>query len=270
MEATILGNSLHCLIDTGSEVNIIPKKHITVVDVMNSSKTLEAANGTTIGVIDEVELGVDIAGKSILTRFVVSDQIDEAILGVDWLQSNDCSIQFSRNILKLGGTIIPLLKKCTKNRCNRILLQEEVVIPGESEMNVMGKVVYSNFSSTSQCVWATQPRECEPGIHVASSLIPNRSDNIPIRIMNINKDEKKLEKGISLSPTQEVVVIEKITEEDHVRNMKIDVQIEDIINRVVKSVPQEYQVELREMLKRYKDIVSSDEFDLGRTDIVEH
>ena len=131
-------------------------------------------------------------------------------------------------------------------------------------------MVYSNFSSTNQGVWATQPRECEPGIHIASSLIPNRSVNIPIRIMNINKEEKKLEEGISLSPTQEVIVIEKKKEEEHVRDSKIEVQIEDIISRVDESVPEKHKEKLRTMLNEYKDIISSDEFDLGRTDIVEH
>ena len=269
LEAAILGKSLHCLVDTGSEVNIVPEKYVVGIDVVNSVKTLEAANGTTIGVTGEVDLEVSIGDKHILTRFIVSDQIDEVILGVDWLQSNNCSIQFSRNLMKIGGVTVPLLKKCTKYRCNRIILQEEVVIPGESEMNVMGKMVYSNFSSTNQGIWATQTRECEPGIHVASSLVPNRSLNIPIRIMNINKEEKKLEKGIALSPTHEVVVIEK-KKEELVRNSKIKVQIEDIINRVDQTVPQKHKEELRAMLNEYKDIISSDEFDLGRTSIVEH
>ena len=269
-ETSILGKSLNCLIDTGSEVNIIPEKHTVGIDVTTSGKTLEAANGTTIGVVGEVDLEVSIAGRNIMSRFIVWDQVDEVILGVDWLQSNDCSIQFSRYLMKIGEVAIPLLKKCTKYRCNRIILQEEVIIPGESEMNVMGKMVYTNLSATNKGVWATQPKECASGIHVASSLLPNRSVNIPIRIMNINKDEKKLEKGMPLSLTQEVVVMEKKKEEECIRSTKIDAQIEDIINRVDESVPEEHKQELREMLKEYKDIISSDEFDLGRTDIVEH
>ena len=62
-EASILGKSLNCLIDTGSEVNIIPEKHTVGIDITNSGKTLEAANGTTIGVIGEVDLEVNIAGR---------------------------------------------------------------------------------------------------------------------------------------------------------------------------------------------------------------
>ena len=101
LEAAILGKPLHCLVDTGSEVNIVPEKYIIGVDVVNSVKNLEAANGKTIGVIGEVDLEVNIAGRNILTRFIVSDQIDEVILGVNWLQSNNCSIQFSRNLMKI-------------------------------------------------------------------------------------------------------------------------------------------------------------------------
>ena len=107
--------------------------------------------------------------------------------------------------MRIGGIIIPLLKDCTKYRYNRIILQEEVIIPGESEMNVTRKEVCSNFSSTNQGVLATQSKECKPEIHVASSLIPNKSVNIPTRIININKDKKRLERGGSEDTTESEV-----------------------------------------------------------------
>ena len=138
-----IGEKTHnCLIDTGSEVNLIPHADVEEHIVAPSSKVLEAANGTKIGVLGEINVEVKVAGSSIPTKFIVSDQLGEIIIGVQWLQDNNCSIWFPQNIMTIGDIKVPLLKKVTNNRCNRIILQEDIEIPPSSEINVSGKIVY--------------------------------------------------------------------------------------------------------------------------------
>ena len=90
MRMLIKGSRTECLIDTGSEVNIIPAHLVEQDEVLPSCRVLQAANGTMIGVMGEVELPVQVADQCIKTRFVISDQVDEVLIGVQWLHENGC------------------------------------------------------------------------------------------------------------------------------------------------------------------------------------
>ena len=93
---------------------------------------LEAANNTSIGVLGEIDIEVEVAKKRITTKFVVSDQLEEIIIGMEWLQTNNCCIQFPQNIMMIDNVEVPLLKKVPKDNCYRIILHEYVEIPSSS------------------------------------------------------------------------------------------------------------------------------------------
>ena len=139
-----IGEKTHnCLIDTGSEVNLIPQADVEEHIVAPSSKVLEAANGTTVSVLGEVDIVLEVAKKEILTKFFVSDQLEEIIIGVGWLQKNNCCIQFPRDIMMIHDVEVPLLKKVPEDNCNRIRLQEYVEIPPSS--TVVRKINTSTY-----------------------------------------------------------------------------------------------------------------------------
>ena len=54
------------------------------------------------------------------------------------------------------------------------------------------------------------------------------------------------------------------------RRAKIKVHIDNIIGQVDPDVEDDSKVKLRQLLEEYQDIISSDEIDLGKTDLVEH
>ena len=271
----IKGSRTECLIDTGSKVNIIPAHLVEQDEVLPTCRIFQAANGTTIGVMGEVELPVQVADQCIKTCFVISDQVDEVLIGVQWLHENGCRISFPDNTLTLRGSVedVPLLRKTSRNRCNRVILQEDVQLPPSSEMNVLGKVVYSNLSTTKQGVWATCTHECQPGVHVACSLLPERSQNVPIRILNVRDKEQCLKKGMNLSAIQEVTPVDVRSEEEVKvtdRKIKTGKLVDDLLQRVDEGVSEEEKIELRRLLESYEDVISCDEMDLGLTDVVEH
>ena len=207
MRIRIEDNAYDCLISTGSEVNLMPSKHVEGMRLQPSSRLLQAANGTTIGVLGETEIQVEISRRRIPMRFIVSDQVDEILIGVEWLQENNCQIIFPKNSIMINGEVVPLLKKAIRVRCNRIILQEDVCVPASSEMNVMGKMVYTYLPTTNKGTWATSPSECEPGVHTACSLIPNRSMNIPVRILIVKQQPQTIEKGAYLTTVPEVTLL---------------------------------------------------------------
>ena len=273
MRIRVEDNAYDCLIDTGSEVNLMPSKYVKGMNLQPSSRLLQAANGTTIGVLGETDIQVEISRRRIPTRFIVSDQVDEILIGVEWLQENNCQIVFPKNSIVIDGEVVPLLKKAMGLRCNRIILQEEVCVPASSEMNVMGKMVYANLPTTNRGTWATSPAECKPVVHTACSLIPNRSMNIPVRILNVKQQPQTIEKGAYLTTVQEDTLLNSETSPEVIsedRRAKINVHIDNIIGQVDPDVDDDHKLKLRQLLEEYQDIISSDEIDLGKTDLVEH
>jgi len=76
------------LIVTGCERSVTPRKFIGDSRLKSAECRLFAANGTEINVVGDVVMNVKRGELVLTTRFVVSDNITELMLGVDWLRSN--------------------------------------------------------------------------------------------------------------------------------------------------------------------------------------
>jgi len=53
-----------------------------------------AAYGTPIPVMGTVTLRFEVAGAPVFCKFLVSDDVDEPMLGIDFLEANDCQWDF--------------------------------------------------------------------------------------------------------------------------------------------------------------------------------
>ena len=84
----IQGVERACLIDSGSEVSIIPLKWSEGLEIVPSQRNLRAVNGTRITLYGEVETGIEVGYRTVSTSLLVTDQIDTVILGLDWLTVN--------------------------------------------------------------------------------------------------------------------------------------------------------------------------------------
>ena len=76
------------LLDTGSEILIIPRSCITDEEVLPNCQKLIAANGTEIDVDGKAIMNLEFdAGFSVRLKFLVSRHVYEVMLGLDWLQN---------------------------------------------------------------------------------------------------------------------------------------------------------------------------------------
>jgi len=77
-----------CLVDTGSEKCVITRKLVDEATMEPPGCRLFAANGSTINMVGEIILNVHVGDLTIPTRFVVSDNVTERMLGVNWPRRN--------------------------------------------------------------------------------------------------------------------------------------------------------------------------------------
>jgi len=112
IRASINGQSRTCLIDTGSEVSIVPANYVDGLDLQPSSHVLLAANGSEINLLGELVIPLKFwRGFDLSTHFLVSDQICEPMLGMAWLREHRCSISFGNGALFVGRSAFLSLRE---------------------------------------------------------------------------------------------------------------------------------------------------------------
>ena len=111
------------LLDTGLEVTLLPKRYADLSQLQQTSRTLRAANGTVINIVGEGKTTVKLGSLKMTVNFIVSDQVDELLVGIDWLRGNKCLLSFSDLTITLQRHQFPLLKKVAASACNRIILE---------------------------------------------------------------------------------------------------------------------------------------------------
>jgi len=74
------------LVATGCERTVTPRRLTGDAILEPTECRLFAANGTVINVVGEVTINIRIGDLILPTRFVVSDNITEPMLGVEWLR----------------------------------------------------------------------------------------------------------------------------------------------------------------------------------------
>jgi transposase InsO family protein len=203
----VQGESVSCLLDTGSEVCLFPGRYAKVGDPKSNRQRLFAANGTEISVLGEVELGMSVGPIRFTVRGLCSNNVAEIILGLNFLREQEVVWDFAVGDVFLRGQRFELHARSGVNACRRVILESEVSIPPRSEVMAVANVEFSGRFDAGQ-TWATRSRQVTEHVHAASSVLPNRAVDVPIRILNAGSETVTLGVGTEIT-TAEPVTIEK-------------------------------------------------------------
>jgi predicted aspartyl protease len=97
----IFGRNIIAILDTGCEMSIINSRLMDSTPLEETNLKLYAANGTDIPLLGTVNIPILIEGYRTMAKVVVSDFIDELILGVDWLTAQGCVWDFKKATLNM-------------------------------------------------------------------------------------------------------------------------------------------------------------------------
>ena len=125
-----------CLLDTESDVTLFPAPVVKGYKLRESAIELLAANGTRMPVIGTVTMRAKLGGRTITMDGLVSEHIQEVILGLNWLESQGANWNFCEGKLTIGEETHVLLSAARGVFCRRLVAQESVIIPARSEMDV--------------------------------------------------------------------------------------------------------------------------------------
>jgi len=140
-----------------------------------TTRRIRAANGTAILIAVPFATGTATveacAGQHHMTiTGLVSPNVREVMLGIAFLKQE---WNFNVGEVVLSGYRHKLCSRGRQAGCRRVILQNDTVIPGESEMDLSTLVQYSDLSgpkNNEPVSWVTEAREVTAGICVSRTV----------------------------------------------------------------------------------------------------
>ena len=271
------GRTVFPLLDSGSQSCLCPSRMVRTVDVQPSVQTLIAANGSEIKVIGEATLRLQLGEEVFMIPALVTPQLDDLILGLSWMEAVGLKWKFGDRWVELRGRRLLIHGRSGVGRCRRIVTARDTKIPPYSESNVEAYAVLPNLEKT-RALFATQPTLLDTGLIVAGTLLPERTVDLTVRVMNPTSRVIWLKQGVRCD-LEEVMVLEKTgshdssvkcsaiqTDEPH----QAETTLRSLWTDVDADVPEEVRTKLRDLLLEHQRAFSLNETDLGFTDMVQH
>jgi len=271
LNATIKGRAIGCLLDTGSDITLVPyevvQKHKCKLQ-RSALESVKAANGTDIIIDGETVLPLHIAGHQVRTEALVSRDLTETILGIDWLRDHDCEWNFVEGKVRFNkGDWIELVGRYSEG-CRRVYVSEDVLLKPREQTMVPARATLNSLQFKPS-VTTVEAQKLRPGIYIGRTLIPSDIDKAKVCIVNTLQKPQLLTKGTCLGNLQVANLVEEATTEE-----KKEEDSESVLPKLMGKLPDELDQEercaIRSLLQKYEDIFSKNEFDIGRTHLVEY
>ena len=135
-----------------------------------------------------------ISGFQSKCRVVVSEAIDELILGIEWLQTNQCVWNFGSNTFAIEGHKGRLRCKKASRAVRRILVQDEIELPGWHSQEVPVLISRSSLNNERQN-WALSSKLADSDFLKASAIYDSNDIQSVCQVVNMSDQPKRLKKG---------------------------------------------------------------------------
>ena len=129
LEVTIAGRNCVCLLDSGCEVSMQPRRYVQSADLNTTNIKMYAANGTNIPVMGSVRILFTVGGIPVSATFLVSEAVDEPMPALDWLTENQCIWNYGEGILRICEASSQLQTGPRRAAVRRVYVAEEITIP---------------------------------------------------------------------------------------------------------------------------------------------
>ena len=294
------------LSDSGCEQSVIGRKLIRRVPLEPTNEKLCTADGTDIPLLGETTIELSVSGFKTSCRVVVTDAITEFILGIEWMKRNQCVWDFGSNSFTIHGYRGKLRCKSTGRPVRRIVLQNEVVVPGLHTVEVPVLVTRSSLGHENQN-WGLTTKMKHPDLVFANAIYGSGVVQSFCRIINTSDLPKRLKRESELGKAEpmEIVETENPAQMNDSRRPKFDempldlrqirrtdeqesdipdlenfVQtsseseptdfVQEMLDKVDLELTNEQERQVRQLLEKNQEVFSTSEFDLGRTNLVRH
>jgi hypothetical protein len=133
-----------------------------------------AANGTEIPILGLIRLRFDLDEIRTAATFLVSEAIEEIMLGIDWLTEHSCQWQFNKTLV-VDGCPVKLLTRPSRIMSRRIYAEQDLTIPLNHEANIKALMTWSSLRA-AKGDWLSEAFPLRPGVLVVRTVVSNQCD----------------------------------------------------------------------------------------------
>jgi len=193
IRAQLGGKTVSCLLDTGSETSLVGRRLIPNEQLEPTELKLYAANDTAMPILGRVKLKLQLRKLEMETEFIVSDNLEEIILGHERLSQHNCQWNFTNNSILIDGLSYKLRRRQTRAYVRRIYVDQESVVLVHQQTNVPVKITrHSPYATSPNSV--IEPKAVGPGVLTARTLLGDDAPCAAVRVIIYTDDPVRLSK----------------------------------------------------------------------------
>ena len=190
----VAGRDRCALLDTGCSRSCIARKFVSRVPLDPPDEDLCAANGTTIKNLGAFTFNFKIGDNEMQARLQVSDQLDELILGIDWMTSARCQWDFNTRMLKVEGQEFRLSGRRGRQFIRRVYVAGDVVLEPCSQTVVPVKLALHSVR-TPDADWVIDAVKMTEDLYSARTLLSGQNVPTAVSVINVSSRPQKLSDG---------------------------------------------------------------------------
>ena len=149
LEVEIAGNKHLCLLDSGSDVTLIPASIARGRKLTHTTQKLFAAGGRKLPLMGTTRVTIKLGDQNLEVEALVSKHIQDIMLGIDWLTAHDVQWKFGEGSIRMNDQQYLLTTKDGPAECRRLVTMSDVGIPPKSEKLVPSEFKEADFGVSS-------------------------------------------------------------------------------------------------------------------------
>lgn len=283
--ALVNGELVEFLCDTGANVSILNSKMLDSLpdnvkpEIVPVRSMLMTVTGESKPFLGKAQFELTLGGQMFSQEMLISDIVENGILGMDFMKIHKCDLFISKNCLRINGEDIPCyLKSDTKPTCCRVALTEDVELAPGSEIVIGGKTLDHIDNDQSCLVEGIDKFVQKTGLLVAKVLVDPKNCRVPIRIANFTDKPVKLFKNTITATLESVEVVkdEVVSSADICTSENVESadslpeHLRALFEKSCKHLDKNQSQLLKEFLVKHQKVFSQTSDDIGHSTLVKH
>ena len=163
----------------------------------------------------KLEFQVKEQSKVISQDVYLADIEPEGILGYDFLETYDCTLNLGKGEMQIGGQQVRChVYRASAEKCTRVIADRTITIKAGEEILLPGKLKHRNRNSKFGIV-EPEPRFVRNHeVMVAKTLVDVQQELVPIRVLNLKDEAIIIYQGAVLATCEPVESGEIVQEKE--------------------------------------------------------
>lgn len=221
------------VIDTGAARTIVRPDIIGDWRIKSPAKryVLTTANGQQLPVKGECELDIELGDVKFKHRALVADISDNVILGLDLLRAKGVNLDLNAGTLRIMGEEVVLTTTTENNAVRRLVVKEDVVLPGQTE-TLVATVMDGEMSCSVGVVEPSNPDLFNKSIVTGRTLIKPEKTTI-VRVVNLKTFPQKITKGTEVGVCEPVTMVRTLKENNEMEKKPNKTSLPECLRDIV-------------------------------------